>query len=1076
MKFRIHLFIIGLILCYSSSLYGQSKNKKVTHPAVPIASATNTTSAQGIDVKLYQGLKWRNIGPFRGGRANAICGVPGQEMVFYAGYTGGGVWKTEDGGQNWFNISDGFFTTNTIGDIAVADSDPNVIYVGSGEHAVRGVMTTFGDGVYKSVDAGKTWKNIGLEKTRHISDVLIDPRNHDIVFVGAQGPLHGPGTERGVFKTTDGGSTWKKTLYIDENTGISSLVMDKNNTRVLYAATWQHRRYPWKVESGGPGSSVYKSVDAGETWKKIVTGLPAEMGKIGLSVAQSDPNRIYALVEAEKSKSGMYRSDDGGANWALMSNNQTITARSWYYMEVFADPTNENVVYALNAPLMRSIDGGKTFEDMRVIHGDCHDLWLHPAKNNIIAMAEDGGATISYNKGKSWSTFNNQPTAQFYRITADKQIPFWVYGGQQDNLSVAIPSQTPDYGILSRHWFNGPGCESATVALDDYTNPRILYGGCYNGRIGLLDKMTMQMKEIQPYPMTNLGYQAKNMKYRFNWNAPLINSPHDARIIYYGGNVLFKTADGGLSWTIISPDLTRDDENKQLDGGGPFTNEGAGGENYNTIYSVAESIHEKNTIYTGSDCGLVHITRDGGQTWKNITPPGLPECSIHSLEASPHDRSTIYIAANRYKFNDFANYAYKSTDYGTTWKKIGEDIERDDFFKVIKEDLKVPGILYAGAERGLYISFDGGTTFTKFQLNLPIVPITDLAIRDNSLAASTAGRSFWVLDDLSALQQSKAVAKNFQLYTPKPQYRIPGPPPFTLITEHGFGQNPTEGIAINYFIEDTSSNNTLSLEIQNANGDIIRKYSGKKSLAKFGTEGGRGNLEAPNVDTPLIVKGMNTFYWDLRTQGLEKSKDFIQEADYRGYKVAPGSYKARMTYGKETKEVEMVLLDLPTNKIPQELWDQQQAMLKSLTYKISEIQQKMKSAQEIKSQLDGIYERIKSEPNSEELKKASESLNTKLKDWQTQVVELRQKGFQDALNWPAGIISEFFFVRNNLDTYEPSIPKGYQDRIKDLEENWNSYEQQFDKIIETEAKPFNEKFRALNMPLLKVPEKKVIKP
>lgn len=477
MKFRIHLFIIGLLLCYSSSLYGQSKNKKVTHPAVPIASATNTTSAQGIDVKLYQGLKWRNIGPFRGGRANAICGVPGQEMVFYAGYTGGGVWKTEDGGQNWFNISDGFFTTNTIGDIAVADSDPNVIYVGSGEHAVRGVMTTFGDGVYKSVDAGKTWKNIGLEKTRHISDVLIDPRNHDIVFVGAQGPLHGPGTERGVFKTTDGGSTWKKTLYIDENTGISSLVMDKNNTRVLYAATWQHRRYPWKVESGGPGSSVYKSVDAGETWKKIVTGLPAEMGKIGLSVAQSDPNRIYALVEAEKSKSGMYRSDDGGANWALMSNNQTITARSWYYMEVFADPTNENVVYALNAPLMRSIDGGKTFEDMRVIHGDCHDLWLHPAKNNIIAMAEDGGATISYNKGKSWSTFNNQPTAQFYRITADKQIPFWVYGGQQDNLSVAIPSQTPDYGILSRHWFNGPGCESATVALDDYTNPRILYGG-----------------------------------------------------------------------------------------------------------------------------------------------------------------------------------------------------------------------------------------------------------------------------------------------------------------------------------------------------------------------------------------------------------------------------------------------------------------------------------------------------------------------------------------------------------------------------------------------------------------------
>ncbi len=1076
MKCKIQFAFLIVLFFLPALSYSQPKNKKSalqTPAAIPSSAAPSMT----IDPKLYEGLKWRNIGPFRGGRANAICGVPGQEMVFYAGYTGGGVWKTEDGGQNWFNISDGFFTTNTIGDIAVADSDPNVVYIGSGEHAVRGVMTTFGDGVYKSTDAGKTWKNIGLEKTRHISDVVIDPRDHNIVYIGAQGPLHGAGTERGVYKTIDGGHTWRKTLYIDENTGISSLVMDKNNTRILYAASWQHRRYPWKVESGGPGSAVYKSTDAGETWKKIVTGLPAEMGKIGLSIAQSDPNRIYAIVEAEKSKSGMYRSDDAGATWIQMSNNQIITARSWYYMEVFADPTNENVVYALNAPLMKSIDGGKTFEDMRVIHGDCHDLWLHPTKNNIIAMAEDGGATISFNKGKTWSTFNNQPTAQFYRITADKQIPFWVYGGQQDNLSVAIPSQTPDYGILSRHWFNGPGCESATVALDDYSNPRILYGGCFNGRISLLDKVTMQAKDIQPYPMTNLGYQAKNMKYRYNWNAPLVNSPHNVKTMYYGGNVLFKTIDGGLSWDIISPDLTRDDENKQLDGGGPFTNEGAGGENYNTIYSIAESIHEKDVIFTGSDCGLVHITKDGGKTWKNITPPGLPECSIHSLELSPHEKGTIYIAANRYKFNDFSNYSYKSTDYGVTWKKIGEDINQDDFFRVIREDTKVPGLLYAGAERGFYISFDGGNKFTKVQLNLPVVPVTDLTIRDNSLAASTAGRSFWILDDLSAIQESKGkITKQMQLFSPKPQYRLPGPPPFYLITEHGFGQNPAEGVMLNYYISDTSGNSNLSLEIRNANGDVIRKYTGKKSLSSVNMQADRGNLAAPNVDTPLIQKGMNTFYWDLRTQGLEKSKDFILEADYRGYKVAPGIYKARMAFGNENQEVDIVLLDMPSNKIPQELWDQQQAMLKSLTYRISEIQRKMKSAQEIKNQLDGIYERIKSEPNSDDLRKASETLTIKLKEWQTQVVELRQKGFQDALNWPAGIISEFFYVKNNLDTYEPSIPKGYHERLKDLDNTWTGFEQEFEKIMETEAKPFNEKFKALNMPLLKVPEKKVIKP
>ncbi len=418
------LLSILVLLIHSQSLFAQKKKGTSTvpssHPLVAAAQAPKFNASE------FDGLKWRNIGPFRGGRANAICGVPSQDMVFYAGYTGGGVWKTEDGGNNWKNISDGFFTTNTIGDIAVANTDPNVIYVGTGEHAPRGVMTTFGNGVYKSTDAGQTWKHIGLEQSRHISDVIIHPQNHDIVYVGAQGPLHGPGTERGVFKSTDGGLSWKKTLYIDENTGVSSLIMDPNNARHMYAATWQHRRLPWKVESGGPGSNIYKSTDGGETWTKLKKGLPDMMGKIGLSVSAANSQRVYALIESEKSVSGMYRSDDAGQSWALMSNNQLITARAWYYMEVFADPTNENTVYALNAPLMKSIDGGKTFENMRVIHGDCHDLWIHPTKNNIISMAEDGGATISFNKGKTWSTFMNQPTGKFYRITADKQVPFWI--------------------------------------------------------------------------------------------------------------------------------------------------------------------------------------------------------------------------------------------------------------------------------------------------------------------------------------------------------------------------------------------------------------------------------------------------------------------------------------------------------------------------------------------------------------------------------------------------------------------------------------------------------------------------
>ncbi len=1032
-------------------------------------NAQKQPAAPPSDLWAYEGLKWRNIGPHRGGRANAIAGIPGNNQVYYAGYTGGGVWKTEDAGYNWKNISDGFFKTSSIGDIAVSDSDPNVVYVGSGEHAVRGVMSTFGDGVYKSVDAGKTWKHLGLDKTRHISDVIIHPANPDIVYVGAQGAVHGSGADRGVYKSTDGGASWKKTLYVDENTGISSLVMDRTNPRILYAATWEHRRLPWKVVSGGPGSAVYKSTDSGETWTKTVNGLPAEMGKTGLSVSPANPNRIYALVEAEKSKAGMYRSDDGGVNWRLMSNDQTITARSWYYMEVFADPNNADVVYALNAPLMRSVDGGKTFENMRLIHGDCHDLWINPANSDNIALAEDGGATVSFSRGKVWSTFNNQATAQFYRVTADKQVPFWVYSGQQDNLSVAIPTRTPDYGILTRHWYNGPGCESAMVALDDPFNPRILFGGCFNGRISLLDNVTMADKDIQPYPMTNLGYEARDMKYRFNWNAPLINSPHDPKTMYFGGNVIFKSTNGGLEWTPISGDLTRNEPAKQGQGGGPFTNEGAGGENYNTVYYIAESSLEKGVIYAGTDCGLIHISKDGGATWKNITPAGLPETMIHAIEASPHDKGTVYFASTRYKFNDFNNYCYKSTDYGATWKKIGDDIGKDDFFRVVREDKKVPGILYAGAERGFYISFDGGAHFNRFQLNLPIVPITDLTIQDNDLAASTAGRSFWVLDDLSPIQQSKgSLTGNLQLFEPKPHYRLFGSPPFYLITEHAFGQNPPEGVTLSYYLADTSGGRKLKLEILNAAGEVIRTYEGKREIATS-LDSERGNLAAVNSENPPVKAGLNRFTWDFRTQGLEKLGDtYILEADYRGHRVAPGIYEAVMHFGPDqVARVKIEILDPPNLKVSKAAWDAQQNLLQRIENRIGEIHKAVKTTMEMNKDLENIQQKLKEDKDTEDLKKMSDDLTKKIRNWQGKVIELRQKGFQDALNWPAGMNSEFFYLKNNLDTFDPSIPEGYQERFRDLENNWSEFQRTFDQIMNEDVQKFNEMFRKRDIPALK---------
>jgi photosystem II stability/assembly factor-like uncharacterized protein len=579
-------------------------------------------------------------------------------------------------------------------------------------------MTSYGDGVYKSVDGGKTWKNIGLQNTRHISDVAIHPNNPDIVYVAAQGTVHGPNVDRGIFKSTDGGQTWRKVLFVDENTGASSLSIDMKNPRVLYAATWQHRRYPWKVESGGSGCSIWKSNDGGETWKKINEGLPAQMGKIGVSVSRANPNRVFAIVEAEKSKAGLYRSDDGGMSWSLMSNNQLITSRSWYYMEVFADTKNENVVYVLNAPMTISIDGGKTFTQVRVGHGDTHDLWINPNNPSIIGLADDGGGEITFNNCKSWSPLNNQPTAQFYRVNVDNRFPYWVYGGQQDNTSVMIQSRTNSFGITEKDWVVGPGCESAWIAFDP-NNPMAFYGGCYQGYIEVLDARTKEVKDIQAYPSVNLAIEPKKMKYRFNWNAPIVASPHDPSIIYHGGNVLFKTSNGGINWEIISPDLTRNDSTKQGLGGGPITNEGAGGENYNTIYYVTESSLEKGVIWTGSDCGFVYMTTDGGKNWKNVTPAGLQESMINSIELSPNDKATAYISATRYKFNDYSSYTYKTTDYGKTWTKIITGVDADDFIRVIREDKKVKDLLYAGSERGFYISYNGGTNWNKMQLNFP---------------------------------------------------------------------------------------------------------------------------------------------------------------------------------------------------------------------------------------------------------------------------------------------------------------------------------------------------------------------
>jgi photosystem II stability/assembly factor-like uncharacterized protein len=641
-----------------------------------------------------------------------------------------------------------------------------------GEHAVRGVMTHSGDGVYRSTDAGKTWKRIGLELSQHISRIIVHPKNPDIVYVAAQGALYSPSAQRGVFKSVDGGATWKNVLFVDERTGASELSMDATNPRILYAAMWEHGRRPWKVISGGPGSGLYKSTDSGETWEKMKEGLPEEMGKMAIAVSRSNPEKVYALIESDsyKDERGLYVSDNSGKTWSKVTDEPRLVQRAWYYIELFIDPKDDDTIYVLSAPALRSTDGGRTWETLSGAHGDYHDLWINPDNPQNFVISDDGGASITFDKGKSFSTQSNLPTGQFYRINVDNQFPYRIYAGQQDNSSVSIASREfGASGITPAAWTSSAGGESAFLAFDP-DNPRLVLGGSYQGTIEVLNLKATAGTNIMAAPIQYLGMDAKDMKYRFNWNAPILWSRHEPNTFFHGAQHLLKTSDLGKTWKEISPDLTRNEKDKQGKGGGPYTNEAVGAENYGTLAYVVESPHEKGVIWTGSDDGFVQVTRDGGLTWKNVTPPGLAECLINAIEISPFDKATAYIATTRYKFNDHAPALYKTTDYGATWTRIDAGIPAGAFTRVVREDNVRRDLLFAGTELGLFISWNGGKNWAPFQLNLPVTPITDLRIHQGNLIAATSGRAFWILDDLSLIRQYKAEAPAFAMYQPAPAY------------------------------------------------------------------------------------------------------------------------------------------------------------------------------------------------------------------------------------------------------------------------------------------------------------------
>jgi len=1030
-------------ICFStiSSLNAQSAKDSVTNEL-------NT---------YFKPVKWRSIGPFRGGRSVAATGVIGDINTYYMGTTGGGLWKTADMGINWNNISDGFFKTATIGAIAVAESDANVIYVGTGEHAIRGVMTHSGDGVYKSTDAGKTWKKVGLDLTRHISRIIIDPTNPNIVFVAAQGALYGNSAERGIYKSTDGGNTWKKVLFVDDKTGCAELSMDMNNPRILYAAMWEHGRLPWKIISGGAGSGLYKSTDGGETWEKMSDGLPKEMGKMSIAVCRSNSEKVYALIESdfEKEAGGLYVSNNAGKNWSQVTNDHRLIQRAWYYIELFPDPQNDQTLYVLSAPALRSTDGGKTWSNLSTMHGDHHDMWINPKNSNNLIIADDGGATVSFNKGKSWSTQSNMPTGQFYRISVDNEFPYNIYGGQQDNTSVKIASrEVGGYGIGSSSWTSSAGGESAFLAFDP-NNPRYVMGGSYQGTIEVLDTKTKAAYNNMPSPIQYLSMDAKDMKYRYNWNAPIIWSKHEPNVFYHGSQLLLKTTDMGKTWTEASPDLTRNEKAKQGKPGVPFTNEAVGAENYGTLSYVIEHPNEKGVIYTGSDDGVVSITRDGGKTWKNITPAGLQECLINAIDISPFDQATAYIATTRYKFNDHKPGLYKTTDYGKTWTKIDAGIPDGAFTRVIREDGQRKDLLFAGTETGMYISWNGGKNWTSFQLNLPNTPITDLKIHQGNLIASTSGRAFWILDDLSVIRQYKKDSALF-FYQPTPAVITNGGSDLD-VTDDDFsganksrGVNPANGIVLYYQLPTLKDNEEIRLTIKDAQGNVVRTFSSSPDKSYKRYDG------APPADPTLSTsKGLNRFVWNMLYPTMKGVPDVYVEAGYRAHKASPGKYTFHLKAGDKEISTATEILYNPLYNATAADYAFYHQTLNSVETALTSMHELVVLLNNKREQIAAMLKSLPAEEKYKSIKTDGEALVKKMKAWDEDMVQRKSKAYDDAENFPNKFTANYLFLINQMQHDLPVVTQPSLNQMKEMNATWEQLKNRGNIILDTDIPSFN---------------------
>ena len=1003
------------------------------------------------DPKLYQSLKYRLVGPYRGGRVTAVAGVTSQPNTYYFGATGGGVFKTTDGGFNWEPITDGQIGTGSVGALSVCEADPNVIYAGMGEVPIRGNVS-HGDGVYKSTDAGRTWTRSGLGDTRHIGRIRIHPKNCDIAYAGVLGHIFGPSKERGVYRTRDGGKTWQQVGPVrNDRTGVIELAMDPGNANVLYAGYWDVKRTPWSLESGGPGGGIFKSVNGGDTWTELTRnpgGPKGIVGKIGLTVSPVNPDRVWALIEAEDG--GVFRSENGGKTWTRVNEDRNLRQRAWYYSRIYADPLIADRVYVLNVQFWRSNDGGKTFEAIPTPHGDNHDLWIAPNDSQRLIEGNDGGANVSGNGGKAWTSLYNQPTSQFYRVTTDNEWPYNIYGAQQDNTTVRIASRTLDAGIDERAWHAAGGGESGWMAPHP-KDANVIFAGSYGGLLTRYDHRTRQVRNITVWPDNPMGYGAEGMRYRFQWNFPILFSPHDSNLLYAGGNRLFASTNEGQSWQPISPDLTRDDKSKQGSSGGPITKDNTGVEYYCTIFTVAESLRTKGVIWTGSDDGLVHVTRDGGKKWDNVTPPKeiMPEwIQINSIEASPHDPGTAYVAATMYKHDDFQPYLYKTSDYGKTWKKIVSGIPATTFTRVVREDPNRRGLLFAGTETGLYVSFNDGDAWQPLQLNLPTVPITDLTFqtREKDLVVATQGRAFWVLDDLPLLHQltDDLAAKELHLFAPKDAYRLPAVGFSEGRASGPVGQNPAPGAVVQFWVK-SKPKDDVKLEFLDSTGKVIRE------------------------DKTKAEAGLNRYVWDLRYADAKTFPGLIMWAgNVRGPRVMPGTYQVRVTAAGATQTQSLTVKKDPRVTTTPAEYQRQLELSLQLRDKLSDTHQAILDIRDIRKQLDGVTERWKDAADGKKVVEAAKALNEKLTAIEQELYQTKNRSNQDPLNYPIKLNNKLAALLSVVQSADAAPTDQSRMLQEELSTAINAQLGKLGAVKRDEVPAFNKLVRDANLPAIEV--------